>query len=133
VDQLEAYIKGEPLNDAMAALKRGEEPESDPAPGQMEKPDDLRELNDDEREHLRRLQLEPGWAILFRLMDDKIRVQEARTIDISANDPLGNRDQIAQGWAYLAMMKKVRQDLKMTIGNEIYKLEWNRQRAEDAR
>lgn len=107
MNDLEKFIKGEPLNDRLAALKNGpEEEEEQPVRAPVAR--NLRELDDDDREHLRRLRLEPGWPIFLRVLDRAIKGQEDLVKDTSMDDPLANRDRLAADWAYVATMKKFR-------------------------
>jgi hypothetical protein len=129
--QLERYLKGEPLSEALAALKKGEEADDQDAGGKipgdpnagrlfaMRNPD---ELDDDDREHLRRLKVEPGWPIAFRVLDQAIAKQEQMAKAISEADPLGNRDKVAEQWAYIAMLKRARNLMVGLIDEEISKL-----------
>lgn len=122
---LEQFLKGEPLTDELAALKRGEEPSDDefrssvsaPSPFTAEQP-----LDDDDREHLRRFKSEPGWNVMMRLLDSDIRHQENLAKAASKSDPLGNREQVANFWAYVSMLEKSKSRMIWLIDEEIAKL-----------
>lgn len=118
----ERYLKGEPINEQMAALARGEEePESQPQATEQRR--DTRQLDDDDREHLHRLTLEPGWNVLLRVIDRDLQTQEDQTRALSMEDPLGNRDAVTNGWAYMAMMRRFRSRITSLVSVEVKLLE----------
>jgi hypothetical protein len=122
MDDLEKFLMGQPLNEQLAALQRGEdeaEPLSCPAPRTQA----AGAMDDGDREHLRRLRTEPGWPLFLRLLDRDIQSQEESIRNMSMQDPLGNRDKVAEGWAYIAMMKRVRVRAVMLVDAEVEKLE----------
>ena len=128
MNDLEKFIKGEPLTDRLAALKNGEsEQEVQPVRAPVKR--NLRELDDDDREHLRRLQLEPGWSIFLRVLDRAIKRQEDLVKDTSMDDPLANRDRVAADWAYVGTMKKFRAMAENLVEAEIRLMEVEKSRA----
>jgi hypothetical protein len=100
--QLEKYLKNEPLTPELERLAQGQD-EADPIPQS-----DSRELSEDDREHLQRLSFEPGWPILIREVDRMIQAKEDAARAMSLSDPLTNRDQISNDWAYVSMLRKAR-------------------------
>lgn len=125
MSDLEKYLKGEPLNDELAALMEGrdlegffEEEEARPAAGRGLR----RPLTDDDREELRRWRLQPGWQIMRRLVDAWMDRQETQIKELSLNDPLGNQTEVAKGWAYLAMQRRALQAMEAIIQTEVDKL-----------
>jgi len=122
-NRLENYLKGEPLNEALAALMDGNDGEPDPAATVgahiQYNYEGLAKIDDDDREHLRRLTLEPGWPVLLRLLDRDIEKSEDAMKATSMVDSLNNRDRIANGWADVAKMKAMRTRLNTLIENEI--------------
>jgi hypothetical protein len=125
MSDLDKFLKNEPLNPRMAKLMKGEEDEeaADPEQAPVRAGRDTRELDDDDREHLRRLTLEPGWPILLRLLDRSIERLKTAAEQSSLDNPLGNRDAVAQGWAYVSMMKNARASVESMAKNEVRKLE----------
>ena len=115
---LEKYLKNEPLTEEIAALREGAEPAAsmEPAPQSSE-------LTEDEREHLRRMTLEPGWAVLQRMMKMQVARLEKSMMQQCADDPLGNRDKIAEGWAYVAAVRKASGDILGQVSAEIRMLD----------
>ncbi len=125
MSDLERYLKGEPLTPELAALKRGEEDEA-PVPVERVHLRDFRDfdiIDDDDREHLRRLSLEPGWAVLLKLLDNDIRKSEDAMKVLSMTDPLADPPRLASGWADVAKMKAIRQRMVQLIDEEVKKLE----------
>lgn len=126
MNDLEKYLSGKPLNKEMEALLQGKGEES-PLP-QVFTGRDLSELDDNDREHLRRLRLEPGWPIFLRLLDKVIKGKEDRVKHSSKVDPLANRDRLAADWAYVGMMEQVRAMAINLIDAEVAKLEQKKAR-----
>jgi hypothetical protein len=122
---LDKFLKGEPQNEEIAALMQGEATPAESLPA-LTSPRDVRELDDDDREHLRRLQLEPGWKVLLRLVDRDIDNEEALVKKLSLADPLGNRDEVVNGWAYVAMLRRGRDRMIYLTDAEIKKLDGGR-------
>jgi hypothetical protein len=126
--RLEDFQKGIPLNDEMARLKAGvfEQPAPEtPLPFRLggDVFDDLdRPLDEAERELLARLTREPGWQILERLIERTCAKLERKAIIVSQTDPLRNAEEIAAGWAYFSMWKRVRGEMKALIEGETAKL-----------
>lgn len=131
MSDLEKYLKGEPLTPEMAALQRGEEDDPAARIGAHLKYNYFAKglagiaepLDDDDREHLRRLSLEPGWAVLFKLLDNDIRKSENAMKVASMTDPLADPPRLASGWADVAKMKAIRQRMVQLIDEEVKKLE----------
>ena len=121
MSDLETYLKGQPLNGRMAALmeSQGEEDEApiQPAPALEVR---VRWAPDDEdREHLRRLLLEPGWRVLLKLLDNEQAEMEDAAKRNSFADPLGELNKV---WAGVAYFKKARDRIIALIETEVEKL-----------
>lgn len=120
--QLEDYLKGVALSPALERLRRGEdpeEPEAQPDPQQAVTGKRKRSINNDEREWLRRLTVEPGWQILMWLIDSTIEAREEAAIILSQTDPITNKDQMVKEWTYIASMKEVAKVIKGRVQREI--------------
>lgn len=120
---LEQYLKGEPLNEELAALKKGEEPLDADSRTSVSAPSpfDARPLDNDDREHLRRWRYEAGWPLMLRLLDNDTQRLENLAKAASLDNPLGNREEIAAQWAYVAMLRRVRERLVWLVDQEIEK------------
>jgi hypothetical protein len=121
------YLAGEPLNEENAALKRGEDPMSLPqqptkatrAP--IEGVD--RDLRQQERADLKEMREGPGWPVLERLIEKAFRIHERGAISLSQQDPLGNRDRIAEEWAYVTMVRRAGVEITALVDAEVAQIE----------
>jgi hypothetical protein len=118
---LEKFLKGVPQTEELEALQKGIEEGDDfqplniaPNPG---------ELTENERVHLRRLKFEPGLPVLFKMLDNSIDFEESQVKQLSMTSPLQHKDEIAEGWAYVAMMRRIRTKMMVLIDEEVQKLE----------
>lgn len=112
---LEKFLKREPLNDDMARLMAGEEVEPEPA---ETAPKSL--LTEDNREHLRRLLLEPGWRVLLELLDSEISEREDAAKRMSIMSPF--EVSLNMLWAEVAYAKKARTRIVQLAETEIQKI-----------
>ena len=110
----EKYMRGEPLNEELQALRDGRLNEFTPMPGTGTGPEATIQLGPDnvnrpldkwEREALKELRQGPGWGGLQRIMQKAIRTHEESAILLSQEDPLGKQSEIAQEWAYVKIFK----------------------------
>ena len=118
----EKYLAGEPLNEELAALWRGEAPPigaglaggssadlnvNGGAGEETGAIDDLRPLRAEERAALRETRQGPGWPVLQKLLKrgtiQRIRFSTA----LSEDDPLGKRDEIALAWLEVKVWKQL--------------------------
>lgn len=129
MSQFEDYLQGKPLTPELAAMKRGEDPEGAPAsraskiavmPGGKAV---ARELDDNDRESLRRLKLEPGWPILLRMLDMRLQNQEDAVKRASKDSPFDGK--VPGLWAEIKALEAVRLSITAMIDNEIQILEQN--------
>jgi hypothetical protein len=124
---LEKYLRNEPLTPELAALARGEDEIAEKSP-KKEEVDfsftqwERRPLDDDDREHMRRMTLEAGWPVFLRLIDNYIATQEDLAKQLSLSDPLGDEKKLAQTWAYVAMYGTAKQRFIGLLAEEIHKL-----------
>src|SRR5208283_4023335 len=129
MNDLEKYLKGEPLTAELAALKNGDDEHRQPQMRDFRDfPNLVEMIDDDDREHLRRLTLEPGWAVLLKLLDTDIRKAEDAMKDASLDRPLSNPSELASGWADVAKMKAIRLRMVRIIDAEVRKLDIKEQR-----
>ena len=126
---LEKFLAGEPLNAELAAIRSGDQVEA-PAPTKpevkIEEPE--RELRKQEREALRRLRMSTGWPVLLRLFEKSFQIHRKAAIALSEQNPLANRDQVAESWAYVAMLKRARLETEGLVDTEVAKLEKREER-----
>jgi hypothetical protein len=116
---LDDFLDGKTLPGVQARLdedKDEPEPEPDPAPRAGAK---KRTINNDEREWLRRLTVEPGWPILMWLVDSLIEAREESAILLSQTDPLTNQNAMVKEWTYIASMKEVAKVMRDRVRHEI--------------
>lgn len=122
---LEDFNRGIPLNATLARMAAGDAPPSPVLPegfqqrSQPEIRNLFRDLTNDEREDLKRLTFEPGWAVLQRLKLKALRLKEHSATLQSQLDPLKNRDTIAETWAYMAIWKRLITELDAMVDLEI--------------
>lgn len=115
---LDDYLSNKPLSLEIAMLQTGvEDPMIDI--GLTSRPADEVGFNDDTREWLRRLTKEPGWPILVQLIDSYVQQAEESAKILSQDNPLKNRNEVANQWAYVTCLKLVRMNLLGRIEAEI--------------
>jgi hypothetical protein len=119
--QLEDYLRNRPV--APSENAKGEKastaaPLPMPARGGAKKT----ELDDDDREWLKRLVVEPGWSVLMRLLDSNIARREQAAVTLSQVDPVKNKDEIVTAWTYVGAMKETKVSILGLIQVEIDKL-----------
>jgi hypothetical protein len=129
---LENFLAGVPLNADMEQLAREVMEEEAAAIGPdlaMDDPfDPLRPLDDADRKALLKLTQDPGYEVLTRIRKRTCAEAEKAATLVSQENPLGNADKIAQGWAYLAVMRQVIQLEAGTIEAELAKLKPKKKR-----
>ena len=121
MSQYEDYLQGKPLTPELARLAAGEDDE-EPEPFRAPVKGDERPLDDDDREHLRRLRLEPGWAVLQRLLDRYLRIQEDAAKEASKTNPNKPRTNAAN-WARVAALEEAKRVMSNLMDAEIARLE----------
>lgn len=124
---LENFLAGVPLNKDMEDLARAVmedgEPEAEPGREVSADPfDPLRPCDDADRKALLKLTQEPGWEVLTRLRRIACAEAEKAATLVSQDNPFGNKDKIAAGWAYFAVMKQILQVEKSMIETELQQL-----------
>lgn len=132
MSQLEDFLQNKPLNERLARLRAGED-EDEPAPPVagpvLVRPGrDGREMDDDDREHLRRLRLEPGYPVLLRMLDRRLQFQEDAVKRASKDNPFAPA--VPGMWAEVKALEAVRSSIDHMIETEVRILEENERQAE---
>jgi hypothetical protein len=112
--ELEKYLQGIPLTEENAALMQGRDPVMQLVI-ESETPAKMGSLTDDDREWLRRLQHDPGFQVLLRLLNSAITSREESAKVLSSTDPLGNKEKIVNEWAYVSCFRAVMHDIKLIV------------------
>jgi hypothetical protein len=79
-------------------------------------------VDDYDREWLKRLQNEPGYLILMRLLQNIVLRYENSAKLLSQTDPLGHKDELAAAWAYAGVAKMIKNELEREVAAEIAKI-----------
>lgn len=123
----EKYLRGEPLTAELAALREGRDPETTrprPAPAERRAYDDPeRELTRPERLDLKEFWEMPGQKLYLRIAEKAIHFHQKRAISLSQDDPLTNRDEVANAWAYVKILRRVVAELEVVVNAELAELE----------
>lgn len=80
------------------------------------------ELTDEDRVWLRRAIHEPGFGIFLRLLNSAIANREKGVTLLSSQDPLSNKERIANEWAYVACFKSVMRDIQQLVQDQLEKI-----------
>lgn len=108
---LERFLKGEPVNERMGRLMRGEDDDdaetAEQAAPRRESYADGTAITSHDREHLRRMLVGAGWQVLLKLLDTGLQHQEdaARRISVNRATPEG---EIATAWKMIAANRDAR-------------------------
>jgi hypothetical protein len=128
---LENFLAGVPLNAEMEQLAREvmeEEAEVSAADLTADPFDPLRPLDDADRKALLKLSQDPGYEVLTRLRKITCAALEREATLVSQENPLGNAEKIAQGWAYLSIMRQLIQTEHGAIEAELAMLKPKRKK-----
>lgn len=79
-------------------------------------------IEEHDREWLKRLQNEPGYLILMRLLQNIVLRYENSAKLLSQTDPLGHKDELAAAWAYAGVAKLIKAELEREVAAEIAKI-----------
>lgn len=126
----EKYLAGEPLNEELAKMKRGELPmppwerwnQAQPAAaGEQRAPlmDPERQLNRAEQAALRELRQGPGWPVLQRLLERATINHTNSAILLSQDDPAGKTAELAQAWLTVKTWKQLVGQLNDMVAMEL--------------
>lgn len=121
---LEAFLKGEPLNEEMERLMKGEEDEPVVEMEAVHGPRNYADgvpITDHDREYVRKLLTEPGWRVLLKLLDTEISGLEDAARAGSLRDPFAHEHNSA-AWADASYTKRAREKLEQIAEHEVLKL-----------
>ncbi len=114
----------------LARLMAGED-EEEPPVAEVRGPRLVRmpggELDDDDREHLRRLRLEAGFPVLLRMLDRRLQNQEDAVKRASKDNPF--EPTLPGRWAEIKALEAVRASIETMIDVEVSILEQNERAA----
>lgn len=123
----EKFLRGVPLTPELAALREGRDAETAiPRPAPVERrafDDPERELSRPERLDLKEFWDMPGQKLYLRLAEKAIHFHQKRAITLSQDDPLANRDDVANAWAYVKIFRRVVAELEVIVNTELAELE----------
>jgi hypothetical protein len=122
----EKFLRGEPLTPELAALREGRDPETRPRPAPAERrayDDPERELTRPERLDLKEFWEMPGQKLYLRIAEKAIHFHQKRAISLSQDDPLTNRDAVANAWAYVKVLRRAVAELEVIVNTELAELE----------
>lgn len=128
-DPLERYMKNLPLNAEIAAVRKPvdvgrEMQEQMRQQWQVSSEDEdlLRVLTKEERGKLLKLRAQEGWPVLERLLKRALQIHHNTAINVSQQQPLKNREAIADEWHTVVTYKRLVQELLMQVDGEIKQL-----------
>lgn len=124
---IEKLQRGIPLNPELDALRTGKEPEPKPRNVIAFDPaweyEQTRDISRKDREDLKEITERPGWKVLQRLHKKTIESAKESTINLSQQDPLGNADKVANGWAYVIELQNAVASMNQQVAYQIALLE----------
>jgi len=122
----EKFLRGEPLTPELAAVRDGRDAETKPRPAPAERrayDDPERELTRPERLDLKEFWEMPGQKLYLRIAQKAIHFHQKRAITLSEDDPLTNRDEVANAWAYVKILRRAVAELEVVVKAELAELE----------
>ena len=122
----EKFMRGEPLTEDLAAIREGRDPQPatrSAAPERKAWDDPARELSRAERVDLKEWKEMPGWELFLRIAEKSVQAHQKRAISLSQDDPLNNRDAIAEAWAYVKIFRRAVVELENVVTAEVAELE----------
>ena len=134
-ESLERYLGNQPLNDELAAMRRGEMPAEAPRAtlsdlitswwGPVEPPaeEDDKPLSTAERQLLAEAQQMGVVTTFIKLLKKGLREKIRRATIDSEHDPLGRQAEIAQMWAYIGAYRTTGLEFEAAIRMEIEALQ----------
>jgi hypothetical protein len=125
----ERFLTGQPLNDDLMEILSGREPKAATRAATVERRsiDDFdRELTRVERLDLKEFWEMPGQKLYLRIAEKSINFHQKRAISLSCDDPLNRRDEVANAWAYVKVLRRVVAELQTVVMMELGELESER-------
>lgn len=123
---LENFLAHVPLNQEMEDLAHQVAREDEePAPAEVNAADPfdpLRPLDDADRKALLKMVQDAGWEVYQRIRLRACAEAERAATLLSQDNPLGNQRRIAEGWAYLSVMRDVLRTERGTVQAELDQL-----------
>lgn len=89
--------------------------------GAVERHETGGELDEHDREWLRRLVNEPGYRVFWKLLLNLVLSYELNAKSLSMSDPLGNGGAVVSAWAYAAMARAIKVQLENEVAGELKK------------
>lgn len=120
------YLDGEPVNEALARVRDGlvDVPEEVPAAAPVvEIRTQDKALQRRDRQELKEAVRTEGWAVVLRIQRKLDQRNEKSAISLSQDNPLQNRDRIAEAWLYKNMFQKAMRELTAEIERELAALD----------
>jgi hypothetical protein len=118
--RLEDYLQNKPMPPELEAA--GYEMANEAVRQLYAKHETAGPIEDHDREWLKRLQNEPGYLILMRMLQNIVQRYENSAKLLSQTDPLGNKDALAAAWAYAGIAKLIKEQLEREVAGEIAKI-----------
>lgn len=122
---LEDYLQGNPLTERIARLMETGDDEENFDSEIEESPQQSNprkgHLDDNDREHIRRLLVDPGWQVLLQLLDSDIQRLEDAARKRSLENPFGLEN--GRMWAEAAGLRIARNRIVNRAQSETAKLE----------
>ena len=125
MEAYERYMAGEPINAELAKVRDGlvDEPDA-PVAAPVAAIRVVRgELRRADRQELKEAVRGEGWQVALRIRENLLQRLEKSAISLSQDNPLANRDRIAEAWAYKDMFQRAMKQWDLAIEAELVKLE----------
>jgi hypothetical protein len=121
------YLDGEPLTEELAKLRAGDLEEEEIPGAEYTAPPTIRamdrELLRKERQELREILRGPGWPVVLRVQEKLRQMHRNCAMSISQDDPLKNRDKIAEQWAYVLMFNRAMHEFNVLLEAQVAEVE----------
>lgn len=133
LETFERYLDRQPLSEDLAEIRAGKMPGDEPLHPAEVTNGATREVTDrggllDWKPNRRELVAlseivdSEGWHILRNLLKKRLENLRETAITFSQNDPLRNKDAIADEWAYHAIQRKVLDDMELIVAEQLERL-----------
>ena len=127
-DRYNDFRHGIPLNPELAAVQQGKVSFHEPAQVSNEQPIHATEvagktITRSMRVLLRELRQHEGWPVLILILEKRVDEIRKNAITMSQDNPLKNKDAIAERWAYLQLGERFVESIDPMVQQELVKLE----------